>query len=560
MYAGIMNKYVFLLILISLFLPGVFAQKNTIKLLAVTDNTQKGTVVDLDLDIIDGSGKVLLETYPLSQIDTQISLRVAKTIACASTDVYCLNKEFIYSIKANSPIIAGPSAGAAITILTLASLENKKIDPNTVITGTINSGGVIGVVGGAEEKIKAAHDSGIKRVLVPKGEKNSTELFILARELNISLIEVSDLEDAFAIFSNQEKPNRDLFINKEYLEIMKKVNREMCSRTNKLQKEVQNKNITDEKATNITQKAKNLTESGLYYSGASRCFGANSFLQADIINSENLTKEGYNQKVREVEKQILEIENYLNSTQIDNLGSLETSMIIRERIFDAKTNLDDFRKSNATTDLSYAIERILSAELWKEFMSFSGKKIDASKLKESCVMKLNEVQEVYNYVEIYMPSLMEESKKELERAKEYLDTNDYALCLFKASKSKAEIDAALSTLYFDDELINILLENKILAAKKAIIKQTNKGNFPILGHSYFEYANALKESEKYTALLYAEYGIEMSNLDIYFPQNKPLEIKINWGAAFTLISGFIMGISIFAFRNAGRRKITLKRK
>src|SRR5690242_1623828 len=114
-----MNKSLIVLIIVccALFTQG-YAQKNTIKLLAVNDGTKKGMVVDLDLDIVDGSNRVFIETHPLSNIDTQISLRLAKTIACKTADVYCLNKDFFYSIRANSPVIAGPSAGAAMTVMT----------------------------------------------------------------------------------------------------------------------------------------------------------------------------------------------------------------------------------------------------------------------------------------------------------------------------------------------------------------------------------------------------------------------------------------------------------
>src|SRR5689334_6276052 len=112
-----MNKILLFSVLAILCVQNVFAQHNSIKLMAVNEATKKGTIVDLGLDVIDGSGKIFIETYPLSQIDTQISLRVAKINSCKITEIYCLNKDFLYSINSNSPIIAGPSAGAAVTLL-----------------------------------------------------------------------------------------------------------------------------------------------------------------------------------------------------------------------------------------------------------------------------------------------------------------------------------------------------------------------------------------------------------------------------------------------------------
>ncbi len=91
-----------------------------------------------------------------------------------------------------------------------------------------------------------------------------------------------------------------------------------------------------------------------------------------------------------------------------------------------------------------------------------------------------------------------------------------------------------------------------------LAKQIEKGSFPILGYSYYEYATALKDKEKHTALLYAEYGIELSNLEIYFPQKKPFEFKVNF--LTTIISLIVVGVCIFIAKDQHkRRKITLKR-
>jgi predicted S18 family serine protease len=49
-------------------------------------------------------------------------------------------------------------------------LENKTISDDAIITGTIESDGTIGEVGGIIEKAKAVADAGYKRFLVPKGQ------------------------------------------------------------------------------------------------------------------------------------------------------------------------------------------------------------------------------------------------------------------------------------------------------------------------------------------------------------------------------------------------------
>ena len=140
------------------------------KLLAVkeTDNGYEGAVADLYLEIKEGSGRVFPDTFPLTKVDTQISTRFAKDIACSYLNKDCSGYDFIYTIMADSPIIAGPSAGGAITLLTLSLLDDFKLDEKTGITGTINSGGLIGPVGGIKEKINAAKNIGLERDLSKK--------------------------------------------------------------------------------------------------------------------------------------------------------------------------------------------------------------------------------------------------------------------------------------------------------------------------------------------------------------------------------------------------------
>jgi len=79
-----------------LIIPVVNAQSGHMKLLAVSDteNGQRGGIADLFLEIQPGSGRVFLETFPLTRLDTQISTRFAKEIACDFADVDCNKFDF----------------------------------------------------------------------------------------------------------------------------------------------------------------------------------------------------------------------------------------------------------------------------------------------------------------------------------------------------------------------------------------------------------------------------------------------------------------------------------
>ena len=97
--------------LVLLLVPFGYAQSGHMKLLAVSDtqNGEVGGIADLYLEINSGTGRVFLETFPLTKVDTQISTRLAKEIACDFADIDCSKYDFFYTITADSPIIAGPS-------------------------------------------------------------------------------------------------------------------------------------------------------------------------------------------------------------------------------------------------------------------------------------------------------------------------------------------------------------------------------------------------------------------------------------------------------------------
>ena len=59
------------------------------KLLALMNKQGKqyGTSATLDLDIQSGKNRVFLETFPLTQVTTQVSMRFAQQIACDQIDI-----------------------------------------------------------------------------------------------------------------------------------------------------------------------------------------------------------------------------------------------------------------------------------------------------------------------------------------------------------------------------------------------------------------------------------------------------------------------------------------
>lgn len=137
------------------------------------DNKGHGVAGQIFVDVKPGTGLVLVNiNNVLADYQTQISARTAAKIASNFTQVNISSLDVIYNIKANASIVEGPSAGSAMTLATIAAIENKTINDSVFITGTIEDDGSIGTVGGIGEKAKAAKDNNAKLFLIPDAKYN----------------------------------------------------------------------------------------------------------------------------------------------------------------------------------------------------------------------------------------------------------------------------------------------------------------------------------------------------------------------------------------------------
>ena len=74
-----------------------------------------------------------------------------------------------------------------------------------------------------------------------------------------------------------------------------------------------------------------------------------------------------------------------------------------------------------------------------------------------------------------------------------------------------------------------------------IAREQSKGVFPIAGYSYYEYAQSLKEDNIYSALLYAQYALELSKLDVYFEEKETFSLPQLHSEFIYLIIGLVAG-------------------
>lgn len=143
----------------------------TIDIVAVQAQGQAGVINTATVEIQLGQGRVLFALNPFIEPDTQQSAETAKNVAETITGKSLAGKDVIYSIDAgNIQLVGGPSAGAALAIATIAAIEQKEINQNVEITGTILPDGSIGQIGGVIEKLAACAENGKTVFLVPKGQ------------------------------------------------------------------------------------------------------------------------------------------------------------------------------------------------------------------------------------------------------------------------------------------------------------------------------------------------------------------------------------------------------
>jgi uncharacterized protein len=554
-------------------------------LLAVTetDGGYSGSIADLYLTIKPGSGRVFIDSYPLTKIDTQVSTRFAKEIACKAYGRSCDTFDFFYTIRAGSAIIGGPSAGAATAVLTTALLEGSKINQSVAMTGTINSGGLIGPVGGIAEKLEGAASSGVRLILIPKGERfanlgnKSVDLIQYGKELGLDVIEVGRLSEAMHYFTGKTYPKlpEGLSVDKDYITVMRELADGLCSKSENLSRFAEGNETFISVAQNLTNQSKADYAKGNYYSAASYCFGASINYRYLILSSRNYSESEISSLFIDTRNSTDLFEN--NLAPYKTFTDLQSYSIIIERLEEARKYitaglefLANGSREDALYDLAYANERLYSAELWAHFVGRGNGDFDLSPaaMQNSCIGKIAEAEERYEYALMFFPQRLLD-RDSLDAAYAEMNLGRHEVCLFQASKAIADTNVILGLIGVQEEMVPSILQEKLDSAKESIIRQTEKGLFPIAGYSYYEYASSLRSTDMYSALLYSEYSLELSNLDMYFVK-KPgffeillvrIEDKILY--AVLLVLAVLLGISLgyfFARKRKKKRCIIVRRR
>jgi len=171
-----------------------------------------------------GVGKILVDIENIFfWVDIQHSIRAASSYAKEYLEIERGEYDLTYTIDLEASIIGGPSAGGALTVATMAALENSSLRDDVVMTGTVEPDGRIGRVGGILPKARAAEREGFEKFLVPEGQSVQVtytmeescrsvgnieicrteyveERIDVQEEVDVEVVEVRDVEEALQYF------------------------------------------------------------------------------------------------------------------------------------------------------------------------------------------------------------------------------------------------------------------------------------------------------------------------------------------------------------------------
>ena len=505
----------------------VYALENgvTIPLVAdrMTDSGEAGAILSAQVIVTNGTGHVYVDTNPYTQVDLQGSARIAAMVASDVLGVDEKSYDFYYAIDIGSPIIGGPSAGGALTVATIAAMNNWKIKPGVVMTGMIDPDETIGPVGGIPFKLEAAATKNTSLFLVPQGQlvvniTNTTtvgrgsittnsmtedvvDLVALGKKLNIDVKEVSTIQDAVLEFTghNISKPslNKTVF-TPNYLSLLEPLAIRLKNESKSMYKDTASivNNSLIKNAENLQNRADDLVNNKKYYAATSLYFGsliniltAQWGYEYDHVNNKeqyltNLTKN--------VEEQVQNSENDLNKFKSSGIGDVEVVGAAESRIMLANNTLENAKNLKNPNDIISALanahERARTAQWWLTLAVSSGKTIPEDILKERSIWYLSQAQSIGTYVQ----TLLAESGSEhatigdMTLIQKEIDRGYYSGAIFDSLQAISRLSTGIGLSGINDPSIRI--NQSADAAQAAINEARSKGIEPTLAVSAYEFA------------------------------------------------------------------------
>jgi len=506
-----------------------------------------------------GSGRVFVDTLPLTDVDMQGSARLAVKVASAlvSTDSRphldpgtC---DFFFVVRTTSPMIGGPSAGGIMTVAVISLLENWTLDNKTVMTGMINPDGSIGPIGGIPYKIDAAHSVGATRFLIPKGQMTYTEM-VTERQIingitwentypvtrnvseyaqtnyNMKVFEIEDINDALLYFTGWTFPvteSPDKITTEDYITAMKPLATSLLRDARESYQNASNlfnittipnrypnyyKNqVTDflNTANDRLLESKNWYDEEVYYTSTSKSF--QSLIDSHFVSYICQYFASNNQEAFVQSLLNLTMQSYTNKSEvaknapINGMITLQCVGAAQQRVNEAASYLSQANTSFQNNDyftalykIAYAQERSESVQWWLNISTpFNDTgEINASMITTLAEEYLDDAQQAIVYSEIIIQE-MGKTSNYLNDAKDLLET---ARSEYERGYSAAALFGAFESLVKANlalELVDGVTSEKVERAReRASASITESRNQGI---------------EPVLAVSYYEYGQSLAN-------------------------------------------------
>jgi uncharacterized protein len=512
---------------VSVPLPAVYA----------TSEGEVGVLTNLTVWVTNGTGHVFVDTAPFTQVDMQGSARLSSMVACDITGIDPETRDFFYVLHTDSPVIGGPSAGASMTVATVAALMNWTIDPGVVMTGMINPDGSIGAVGGISAKLNASAESGAHTFLIPAGQGNITliehiikhegpfvtitenpvtvNIISLGKKQGVRVREIDDLRDAIRIYTGYEIPKVLLtgeVQTKAYMDAMQPLAATLLD---------ESRAQYDDTDAVVDPKFRDALESQIlaindaqedydaenYYASMSRSFNTMINLRRVRWYSEYLvsddTDEYLSDLIEQVENEISDAELDIDEAKSKN-GVLEGIGAAESRLTIARGKLDDAKRAENAGGvielLAFSMERARSAQWWATLScAGSGTAIPDDLIRDRAGRYYSQAASMLAYADALISetggdkTLIVIATDDLSRARSELHAGYYAGAIYDSLHAMVQANTAIELIGMAD--LDEKVNNSERDAISAIISARESGAEPILAVSAYEHAKILEPSQ-----------------------------------------------------------------
>ncbi len=495
-----------------------------------TESGEEGILLGAQVKVTNGTGHVFVDTNPYTQVDLQGSARLAAMVA---SDVLRIDQkayDFYYIIDISSPIIGGPSAGGALTVATIAAINKWALKPDVVMTGMINPDESIGPVGGIPFKLEAAAAKNATLFLIPEGQSTVTvrkkvtrtrgafiiseekeetvDVIELGKKLNVSVKEVSTIQDAVLAFTGREigKPAyKGTVLTQKYLNLLEPLASNLKTESRVMYEEVASsvpENRFLEQAKDILNRADKLYFDKKYYAATSLYFNAMinvRFVRWDEDYSKASDKEKYlTDLVNKVEAQIQVSEKDLDNFKSYGISDFGAVGAAESRITAARSKLDEAKKleniNEKISSLAFANERARTAQWWLTLATPNGKVVPQDVLKDRAGWYLSQAQSISTYT----LALLSESgdtvdiggaEEDIRNAQSEMQRGYYSGAIFDSLQAAMKSSTIIGLFGVEDPTKK--MEQSADAAKTAINEARVAGIEPTLAVSAYEYAETI---------------------------------------------------------------------